>query len=136
MPAYNSNATTGTPLQAIYPGGQAAAVFSAEKPTSGTLSQQIVLGRPYFGGQSIAVAMEVEFDSNPGAFEYDLCSADTDVADAYVAETSGALTTASGPGPNGQYYARLELNVKAMFIAVKCKTQNANSVNSTVKLSC
>ena len=122
MPAYD----TLVPPTALYPGDSYACINN-EKPASGTLSQQVALGRKDAdnGGR---IAVELQFAANPGAFEVDVMTADTDVANAYVMQNGIAAVDAT-------FYARVELNVNANFAALLTKTANANAVACTAKIT-
>jgi hypothetical protein len=125
MPAYQ---TTGS-ITALYPGDQVLA-FNAEKPASGTLSQQFAIAPNNVDPPSVNI--EVLFAGAPGAFEFDVYEADTDVSTNYrQVPVSGAISAVDAN--NG---ARLDLSpFTGTFIAIFCKTQNANSVNATVKIT-
>ncbi len=124
MPAYGT-----IPPPALYPGDSGVA-FNAEQPASGVASQAFALGNVWENYPQ-SISMEVQFAGVPGAFEFDIQTADTDTANAYNTEANGTLTTV-----NAGNWGRVELTgIKAKFARVLCKTQNANAVNATVKLN-
>jgi nitrogenase subunit NifH len=125
MPAY-APGTTGIPLQAIYPGGPGAIVWSAERPLTNAVSIAVVIAGPYDRVVD-SVSFEILFAGVPGAFEVDIQEADTDEDAAYIAITN-ALVSAVNAGN----YARYDLSpIKARFVRAFMKTQTANAVNVT-----
>lgn len=126
MPAYN----TLNPPPALYPSDIGLA-FNAEKPASGSLSQQYAM--PSFQGESVgAVSVEVSFAAAPGAFEFDVYESDTDTQNNYLPVPVAAVINAV----SANNVARVDLApFVGSFIAIKCVTQNANAVNATVKIT-
>lgn len=124
MPGYQTSGS----ITALYP-GDSKVVFSAETPTSGTASLQVALSQAP-GGTPTKLSMEIAFAAAPGAFEYDLETSDTDSDADYVPESTTVTTVNAG------FVGRAEFpNIIALFARVRAKTQNANGVASTVKLT-
>jgi hypothetical protein len=125
MPAYQTSGS----IPALYPGDQVL-VFNAEQPATGIMSQQIAIAPNGMNPPSINV--EVQFAGAPGAFEFDIYESDTDVSTDYraipVASQINAVDANNG--------ARTDLApFSGTFISIFCKTQNANAVNATVKIT-
>lgn len=122
MPAYG----TLIPPTALYPGDSYKCINN-ESPASGTLSQQVALGRKDAdnGGR---LSVEITFAANPGVFEVDLMVSDTDNPADYVMNNGIDAVDAT-------FTARVEVNVNALFAALLTKTQNANAVLCTAKIT-
>ena len=126
MPAYGA---AGSVVTALYSGDSALA-FNAEQPATGVASIPFALYRSR-NDVPPSLSVEVFFAAAPGAFEFDVQEADTETANAYVTNASATLTAV-----NAGFYGRIELpQVFAKFVRILCKTQNANAVNATVKVS-
>lgn len=125
---------------AIYPGDAPFVAINNEASTvypSGTPAQACAIGEPWNKGP-INISVELLFSADPGAFEVDIQTADTDSTNAYQGQTGTgwALTSAStGSGSGTIFSARTELAVKAHFVRPYVKTQTANGVNITCNIS-
>ena len=127
MPAYN----TLNPPTALYPGDSGLA-FTAEQPPSGTLSQQFAIA-PGQSGEEPIIGVEVQFSGAPGAFEFDVYESDVDAQAGYLpCPTAVSITTVDAT----KFKARADIaTFVGSFIAIYCKTQNANAVNATVRIT-
>lgn len=120
---------------ALYPGDSFNSInneSSALYP-SGTAGERVALAQPQTGPER-DISVEVSFSVNPGAFEIDLQTADTDTTNAYQTATGGTITAASQFQAGGAYYARLELHIKARFARPYVKTQPANACLITITI--
>lgn len=158
MPTYNlngcqyaafpgENANRNTALQLFTRADSGTGFVGTGQPATGTRSQQIELSGPYARGGPISFSVEIEFDSSPGNFEFDVQESDTDSPDFYItiggAGGAGAITTATqgtvslvpGGTAGTKYVARVDLETSCRFISVYCKTQNANGVKCQVFLN-
>lgn len=138
-PSYNtitpSCSTPGPASACLFP-GQSGFLFNAEQPTSTTRSQQFQI--PYVAAQPVAnLSVECIWASNPGTFEYDIQRADTDATGNYVTiQTAGAMTSAPQANGSGNYVATVDLSPwRGTYISLYVKTQTANAVNGTCKLT-
>ena len=120
MPAY-SNTQVATQLNP----GDVELAFSAEQPVTGELSQQFAIG-PSAASDVPGVSVVLTFSGAPGAFEYDIYEADSDVPTQYLqVPAGGAITTV-----NANNVARVDLQpFLGAFVAIYCKAQTANAVN-------
>lgn len=124
----------------LYP-GQSGLFFNAEQPASGTRSQQFQI--PFSNSQPYnALSIECIWATTPGAFEYDIQRADTDATGNYVTivqpGTSTAITMTTAPQANGtgNFVATVDLSPwRGSYISLYVKTQTANAVNGTCKLT-
>lgn len=127
-PSYN----TQTPAIALNQGNQVQA-FNTEQPTSGTLSQQFYVPAASENGPAVpAISVEVVFSGAPGAFEFDIYEADSDVQTSYLQiPAAGSINAVSANN-----VARVDLSpFVGSYIAIYCKTQTANAVNATVRIT-
>jgi hypothetical protein len=122
MPLYGTQ-----PVGALYPGDIPFTVFAGEVLVQGSRSQQVGLAGLY-ENYPAGFSVSLEFSANPGAFEVDVLTSDVDTPDDYQLEANAQITSASGPGPNGKYIARVEFpTVRAMFALLSVKTAPANN---------
>lgn len=127
MPNYGA---AGTVVNGIYPGDQVT-VWSAEAPVTGAASVAVNVAGVYENVVP-SISVEIFFSATPGAFEVDVQDADTDTAVAYQSITNAALTTVNAVG----FYARYELApFKGRFVRLLMKTQPANAVNITARIT-
>ena len=128
-PAYNASAP-----MALYPNNQIK-LYNAEDPLTGTFSQQFLV--PQTAQQPSAnLSFEFAFAGNPGAFNYQIQDADTDVTGNYVTIPTAGTVTACPITAGGAYTCRVELNPwRGEYGRIYINAQNANSVNVTVKVS-
>lgn len=143
-PAYNvivpGCGAPGAASACLFP-GQSGLLFNAEQPTSGTRSQQFQI--PFAAAQpSTSLSIECIWATTPGAFEYDIQRADTDATGNYVTivqpGSSTAITMTSAPQANGtgNFLATVDLSPwRGTYISLYVKTQTANAVNGTCKLT-
>jgi hypothetical protein len=123
MPAYN----TLTP-PALYAGDTGVAINN-EAVVAGYFSQQFALAKDLVNGEPQSLAVEVVFSANPGNFEVDLQTADTDANANYVTKAS-----LSG-GLNGSYVGRIEVaQMSAKFARLAIPTLQ-NAVNLTARMT-
>jgi hypothetical protein len=122
MPAYD----TLVPPTALYPGDSYKCINN-ETPASGTLSQQVALGRKDADNAG-RLSVEITFSANPGVFEVDLMVSDTDNPNDYVMNNGIDAVDAT-------FTARVEVNVNALFAALYTKTANANAALCTAKIT-
>lgn len=126
MPAYG----TRNP-QAIYPGDLPTVLWSAEAPATGTTSLAVALFLDPNIGNAAKLSVEVSFSAAPGAFEIDIQDADTDVDAAYIAIPNAIINAV-----NAGNFARFELSpFVGRFVRLLMKTQPANAVNTTAKVT-
>ncbi len=120
---------------ALYPGDSFNSINNEASSLypSGTGGERVALAMTQDGSER-DISLAVVFSANPGTFEVDVQTADQDVAGAYQTVTSATITTAS-VGPDGKYYARYEVHVKAKFARPYVKTQTANAVNITATIT-
>lgn len=110
-------------------GAQGEPVFPvvAEEISVDAASQQVVFHRNEHFPQ--AVGLELQFSADPGAFQIDIQTADTDKEEAYVTKVS------ISEGLNAGFYGRTELhNVVAKFLRLKLVAR-ANAVNLLATVS-
>jgi hypothetical protein len=127
-PSYN----TMTPAPPINPGNSVDA-FRFEQPASGTFSQQYAVPPSSNAGGPPSVSIQVKFAGAPGAFEFDIYESDGDGSsnDYLQIPTAGSITTVSSNN-----VARVDLSpFLGTYIAIYCKTANANAVNASVKIT-
>lgn len=138
MPAYNSQATSNSPLQSVSPSdppGVAPLLFNAETPASGTASIAVAIApRAPFGGGTPTVTVQLECPLGIGSGVFQIQDADVDSAADYTSinfnsATPGQITTAS---VNASGVARVELLVAARFLRVLCVTVPGNPVTVRV----
>lgn len=134
MPNYpNASGTSSIPTSppsALYQGDTGLA-FSAEQPVTGQASQRFAVA---YGPENVPakVCVEVFFAAAPGAFEFDIQEADTDSDISYVTIAGVGVINAV----NANNSARVDLSpFTGKFIRILSKTQNANAVNATVRIS-
>lgn len=134
MPLYNSNVTTNTPMTALYP-GDSFLLFNGETPIAGQNSQQVVIARKDLDTPS-SVSVELIFPADPGAFEFDICDADTDTPDAYLVLPAIGQILAAVAGVGGKFVVRVEsVPIKANFLLLRCVTASANGKSVIAKVS-
>lgn len=122
MSVYN----TAVAVPAIYP-GDIIAVASADTIVSATSSQQINIGFAPRGVPSLAV--EGVFSAAPGAFTFNVQSADTDTDASYVNDPSiASITTVDATNFN---FRVLISPAVGRFFRLKYPTKPANSVTFT-----
>lgn len=137
MSIYN----TQVPPPALFPGypQNQATLWNNEPAQTVTYSQQVALPAGGIPGLNDAKPLSVEltFSADPGAFEVDVLTSDTDSLDNYHALSSGGSISAATKGPNGSFTARLEIpsGVRANFALLSNKTPAANNVNVTAKVA-
>jgi hypothetical protein len=107
--------------------GESYQVWNNEAVGAGTTGQEVALAIiPGATGQSVSV--EVSFSADPGAFELDLLTADTDKAVNFIQR--GSINAV-----NAAFAARLEASgIVANFAALKL-VSITNAVNITAKIS-
>jgi len=94
-------------------------------------SSQVALA-PNFSSGKVRCAVEIAFSGNPGTFQANLQTADTDADADYVSIASGSVANAQ---MNGTWVARLEIaDVVAHFARIYIGTL-PNSVTATAKIS-
>jgi len=130
MPVYGSGTLIGT-LSA----GQQITVWNhelisvASPPSPPEEMSSIAVGLHRDGNFPSCLSVEVEFEANPGAFQLDLQTADTNVSRFFV--TKASMTT----GLNGNFVGRMEvLNVVAKYARVNMVALT-NAVKVTVKIA-
>lgn len=127
MPLYGSIGR----VPAIYP-GDVFSLFLTEQPATGQMSQQVCIADL---GAPASLALEFEFAGAPGAFEFDIVQAGEDYQTNYVPVPVGSVVNTVGAAGQGLNHARVDLSpFVGPFLAVFCKTQNANAVNVTVRV--
>ena len=127
MPAYSS---TGNRI-VLYP-GDAQTVWSAEKPATGTSSQQVALS-PNPATNSSAISVQLTFSGDPGTFEVDVQEADApDVDGSYnLISTSAKITSV-----NSAFVGRLDLTgIRADFIRLNMENDPSNNVSVTATIT-
>lgn len=128
MPAYAASSAA-LPMTCLNPGDKQT-VWSAENPATGASSQAVAISPTRFGQSTKFISAEFKFSGAPGAFDYRIQVADTDVDAAYVDVPNLSLTAV-----NSGNYGRLEAQVTAKFARLNSHTQNANAVNVTATLN-
>lgn len=124
MPAYVAAATNLKPQGYV---GRGATVWAAEASGTITASTQLSVHRDPHAPACLSV--EIQFSVNPGVFQIDLQTADTDAEINYV--TKASLTT----GLNASFVGRIEItNLVATFVRLK-KVTVTNACNVTAKIS-
>lgn len=108
-----------------------------DSPTTGQFSQSftVFLGEGNGGSQSIS--LEVTFSGNPGAFNYQLQEANTDVTGAYnTIPLAGGTVTACTVTAGGAYVYRVDFprSLTGTFYRMFVQTQTANAVTVIAKL--
>lgn len=132
MPAYVQGSPN-LPLQALYPGGIPATVWSAEALVTGTPSSAIAIA--LLPDNNVAsVSFEVKFSAAPGAFEIDIQEADTDEDAAYT-NIANAVITDAQLNSSG-VYARIDIvGQRSKFLRAMPAIKPANAVNATGKFT-
>jgi hypothetical protein len=125
MPAYN---TLSRP-PALYAGDSYSVVVPADAIAAGFYSQQVALAKDLVNGEPQSLAVEVLFSANPGNFEVDLLTADTDAAANYV------VKAALSAGLNGSYGGRIEVSAMSAKLARIGIPTLQNAVTATIKLT-
>lgn len=127
-PVYAASSNS-SPMTCLNPGDKQI-VWNTEDPLTGSSSQAIAISPPRFGENTRFISAEFKFAAAPGAFDYRIQVADTDVDGAYIDVPNLTLTTV-----NSSFYGRLEAQVTAKFARLNAHTQNANAVNVTASLN-
>ena len=127
-PAYAASSAA-LPMTCLNPGDKQV-VWNAESPTTGQSSQAIAISPPRFGENTRFISAEIKFSGAPGAFDYRIQVADTDVDAAYVDVPSLTLTAV-----NSGNYGRMEAQVTAKYARLNAHTQTANSVTVTASIN-
>jgi len=126
MPAYG----TLNPPTALY-SGDAALAYNVEQPASGTLSERFALA-PNIDGIEMGFSITFQFSGAPGAFEFDIYESDIDLLGNFIQVPVAGVVNAV----NANNFARVDLDpFMGNYIAIFCKTQNANAVNVTVRVT-
>lgn len=123
MPAYQ---TTGS-ITALYQ-GDSFFFWNNETPAVGSSSLQAALGMDG-GSQGTAASVEISFAANPGVFEVDVQTSDTDIDSDYVSKTS-----INQANLNAAFVGRIEISnpLVAKFWRLK-NVAMANAVEVTAK---
>ena len=120
----------------LLPGGKVI-LFNNTQPTTGARSQQVyVAPTPPPSASATFVALEFSFSGNPGALNYQVEDASTDLTGNYVTIPS-AGTLSSCPQSEGlAYTCRIELNpFMGRYLRVYVSTATQNAVNVTVSVT-
>lgn len=120
MPLYNAAQN----VPAIYP-GDSISVFNAEAPAAGQVSQQVNLPLDPLGNPA-SLSVELLFSANPGAYEFDIVDADTDIPDAYVPIPAIGQMTVAQAGVVKFVDRREMAPIKGKFAALRCVTPITN----------
>jgi hypothetical protein len=124
MPNYGVRAAV-----ALYPGSQGAA-FTAEQPVVPKASQSFALWHPMTGAPN-AFSVEIQFAADPGVFEIDVQTSDTDTASYYETYAISGIINAV----DANFHARAEfVNIRANFVRLNLKTRT-NAVNLTATIN-
>ncbi|PWT91556.1 MAG: hypothetical protein C5B54_05085 [Acidobacteria bacterium] len=122
MPAYSSSAIK-KPQMLV---GRNIAVWANEAVTAGSASERISLNRD--PNLPAVLSVEVKFAADPGAFQIDVQTADTDSEVYYI--TKASLSS----GLNSSFVGRVEFtNIVATYVRLKMITKT-NAVNVTATL--
>ena len=126
MPAYGTLATP----SALYSGDSALA-FNAEQPATGVLSERYALA-PSIDGLEVGLTVTFTFSGVPGAFEFDVYESEIDLLNNFIDLPTQSKITAV----NANNVGRIDITpFFGNFIAIYCKTQSANAVNATVRIT-
>lgn len=123
MPNFGSQ----SPLTALYQ-GDSKVVWQAESPGAGATSQEVALA-VIPGNSGVSLSVEIVFHADPGAFEVDLMTSDTDtLADFTSIKTITTDTTG--------FVARAEVSpVVANFACLFIKTLTNNVQIDSAKIT-
>jgi|SRR5580692_1686075 hypothetical protein len=145
MPAYQQSSAS-LPLQLLMPGDVGYAfgirqVFAnqtdaGEAVTTNEASQAFALmtgGMPYAGSPQ-QISMELVFNQAPGAFNFQLQTADTDNPAAYQTEPNIGTVTATGS--SSATSVRVEAQIKARFARIFVSLQPANGGTTVIAKLC
>lgn len=145
MPVYVAS-TKSVPLNSLYPGdigysfGTKALVvdgtdtFETISQSEAGLAFALVKGiAPYQGGPQ-QVSMELIFNQNPGAFNFQLQTADTD-KDAYY-QTEPTIGTVTTVGSSSNFSVRVEAQVTCRFARIFCSSPPANGGTTVIGKLC
>jgi len=140
-PAYGSNVTSNSPLQAVTPDQQVpATLFSAETPAAGEASLAVALMPRTPTGQLTPVSVRLSCPLGLGAGVFQIQTADvvptgdTAGVDFCSEGFNGANPgTISSSNVNASGVARVELILRARFLRVLCVTAPSNPVTVTVE---
>lgn len=136
MPAYN----TQVPPPALYPGYpcNTGLAFNGDDAKVTGPSQQFHLSPGAgFPLAALPLSVELKFSADPGVFEIDVQTADTDTTDAFTNLPSGGALNTATAGPFGAFYSRLEIpgGVRANFVRLNRKTAAGNVCTVIGKIS-
>jgi hypothetical protein len=135
-PAYGSQVTSNSPLQAVTPDQVVpATLFSAETPVAAEASLAVALMPRTPTGQLTPVAVRFSCPGGVGAGVFQIQTADFDAAAEYVSEPFNGASpgTVAAANFNANGVARVELIVRARFLRVLCTTAPSNPVTVTVE---
>lgn len=145
MPVY----AAGKPI-VLYPGDQGLAFGTIAPYSTTVVGEAQSIAATGAASQAFAIAtnnltpdnppsisLALTFSANPGAFNYQVQDADTDVDSEYITMQTGTIT---GPAVNqsgGTYVFRAEFIgvLKGMFVRVKVSSQTANVVTVIAKFT-
>lgn len=134
MPLYNSQVISNSPLRQLFP-GETVALFNAETPLNNQASIAVCVTEKE-GRTLPSLSFEFIWPTDPGAFNFRIQGADTDVEDSYLTEGAGTVVSPATTQPNGSFRSRVELSPwVAKFCRVKVFTQSANAVAGTVNVT-
>lgn len=145
MPAYVQSAPQ-LPLSALFPGdvgysfGTKATyanqtdTFEAVANGEAGLAFALVKGGAPFMGKPQQVSMELTFNQNPGAFNFQLQTADTDNPNYYQTEPTVGTVTAVGASSN--FSVRVEAQITARFVRILCSSAPANGGTTVIGKLC
>lgn len=133
------NAQNPPPALFPFPPGHRFLVFNAEALVTGKFSQQLALPPgPTAGSRGIRV--ELDFSGDPGAFEIDVMESDSDFengsAEYQQVPNGGQINTVTlGPKGVNTHQSSDLIPISGQFVALFVKTQPANAVNCTARIS-
>ena len=135
IPAYNSQAVSNSPLTQLFP-GDTGVLFNAEKPITGSASIAFCI-TPLTEREVRGISVELIFPAAPGAFNYQIQSADTYDATGSAFFTGGTSTIVAGTvEPDGTTRARVELSPWiGKFVRLLVNQANANNVAVTANVT-
>jgi len=133
MPAYSASGNR----VVLYP-GDAQTVWNAEKPASGSASQQVALSNDPTG-QAENFSVQVTCAADPGTFEIDVQACDApDIAANYntITTLNSATTTITQAGLNASFaLSNAFIGVRNDFVRLLMKTASSNNVAITATIT-
>jgi hypothetical protein len=120
---------------AVLSSGGTVVLFNGAQPGSGTRSQQFYVA-PATSAPANFLAFEFSFSGNPGAFNYQIEDATTDLTGNFTTIPTAGTLTSCPVSEGGSYVCRIEMNpFMGRYGRIYVNTATANAVAVTVTVS-